>query len=309
MGLVIALLVAVASAAVVPAPAAAAEEKLPEPVTLGGARLMAADGLQLSATFYPGTEGKETVPVILLHMWKGSGKDYAGLAPYLQEQGHAVLVPDLRGHGDSAQGAMRGRKLDPAKLSADHYYQMRYGDMELFRRFLVEKNDAGELNLNKLCLVGAEMGAVVAVYHALNDWTQIRREANRAAPSQDVKGIVMISPDWDFRGMPLNKPLNHPVVRSAISMMIVVGREDSRSLSEANRVHNVLKKFHVDPEKLEPEERDKIDLFFIKAPTKLQGTKMLGVRGLRVEWAIARFIELRLTSQDYPWYQRGRGSK
>ena len=90
---------------------------------------------------------------------------------------------------------------------------------------------------------------------------------------------------------------------------IVVGKEDSRSSAEANRVHNVLKKYHVDPEKLEPEDRDKIDLFFIQAPTKLQGTKMLGVRGLRVEWAIGRFIELRLVNQDYPWYQRGKGSK
>ena len=307
-GIAIALVVSMGCAAFLPAWATAAEEEeLPAPVEVSGHKLLAADGLQLSATFYPGTRGQDTVPVILLHMWKGSGKDYAGLAPTLQRQGHAVLVPDLRGHGDSAGGAFGGRKLDAAKLSANHYYEMRYGDMELLRKFLVEKNDAGELNLNKLCIVGAEMGAVVAVYYALNDWTQIRREANRAAAAQDVKGLVLISPDWDFRGMPLNKPLGHPLVRSVISMMIVVGKEDSRSLGEANRVHNVLKKYHVDPEKLEPEDRDKIDLFYIQAPTKLQGTKMLGVRGLRVEWAIARFIELRLVNQDYPWYQRGKG--
>jgi pimeloyl-ACP methyl ester carboxylesterase len=307
-GIAIALVVSMGASGFLPEQAGAAEEEeLPAPVEVGGQRLMTADGLQLSATFRPGTRGQESVPVILLHMWKGSRKDYAGLAEYLQRQGHAVLVPDLRGHGDSAGGPLTGRKLDPAKLSKNDFYEMRYGDMELLRRFLVEKNDAGELNLNKLCIVGAEMGAVVGVYYALNDWTQIRREANRAAAAQDVKGLVLISPDWDFRGMPLNKPLGNPLVRSAISTMIVVGKEDSRSLGEANRVHNVLKKFHVDPEKLEPEDRDKMDLFYIQAPTKLQGTKMLGVRGLRVEWAVARFIELRLVKQDYPWYRRGRG--
>ncbi len=306
-GMAIALVVSIGCAGFVPAQATAAEQELPAPVEIGGTRLLAADGLQLSATFYPGTRGQDTVPVILLHMWKGSRKDYSGLAPYLQQQGHAVLVPDLRGHGESAQGPLGGQKLDPAKLSANHFYEMRYGDMELFRRFLVEKNDAKELNLDKLCIVGAEMGAVVAVYYALTDWTQIRREANRAAPAQDVKGLVLISPDWDFRGMPLNKPLAHPLVRTQISVMIVVGKEDSRSLGEANRVHNVLEKYHVTPQDVGTDDRDKIDLFYIQASTKLQGTKMLGVRGLRIEQFIGRFIELRLVNQDYPWYERAMG--
>jgi hypothetical protein len=78
---------------------------------------------------------------------------------------------------------------------------MCYDDMELLRKFLVKENDAGNLNLNKLCIVGAEMGASVASYYAAYDWTTVRREANRRpAPSQDVKGLFLISPDWDFKG-------------------------------------------------------------------------------------------------------------
>ena len=306
-GIAITLVVSIGCMALLPCQAGAAEEEdLPDPVQVGGQRLMAADGLQLSAVFRPGTRGQDSVPVILLHMWKGSGTDYAGLAEYLQRQGHAVLVPDLRGHGNSARVPMTGHKLDPGKLSTNDLYEMRYGDMELLRRFLVEKNDAGELNLNKLCIVGAEMGAVVGVYYAMNDWTQIRREANRAAAAQDIKGLVLISPDRDFRGMPLNKPLNHPLVRSQISAMIVVGREDSRSLTEAKRVYNVLRKTHVTRDDVADDELSKIDLFFLEAPTKLQGTRMLGVR-VGIERLIARFIELRLINQDYPWYRRGKG--
>ena len=45
--------------------------------------------------------------MILLHGFKGSRKDFTqkdGLAAFLQEKlGCAVIVPDLRGHGDSTR--------------------------------------------------------------------------------------------------------------------------------------------------------------------------------------------------------------
>jgi len=62
-----------------------------------------------------------------------------------------------------------------------------------------------------------------------------------------------------------------------------------------------LERSHGDPTAVEA---DKRDLFFGQLPTKLQGTKMLGVRGLNLEQAIAKFIELRLVKQQYPWYKR-----
>jgi pimeloyl-ACP methyl ester carboxylesterase len=288
----------------VPAQAAAAEKKLPGPADVDG--LVSGDGLRLSATFYAGPEEKETVPVILLHTWKGDGKEYAGLAPYLQQQGHAVLVPDMRGHGASTQ-QLNGRKLDAAKMGNEHLSFMRYDDMELLRKFLVKKNDEEMLNLNKLCIVGAEMGASVAAYYAFYDWTEFRREANRRpAPSQDIKGLFLISPDWAFKGMPLNKPFSHPLIRSQISVWIVVGKEDARTLADSRRLHNMIKRFHVDPETVDADQRD---LLFVQLPTKLQGTKILGVKALRLEQAIGTFIKLRAVDQSYPWYSRSKKKK
>ncbi|MFH1922404.1 MAG: alpha/beta fold hydrolase [Planctomycetota bacterium] len=285
-----------------PARAAAPEKELPTPEELGGPELVTRDGLQLSATFYPSDQGKDAVPVILLHMWKGDRKEYADLALRLQREGHAVLVPDLRGHGQSTGSPFGGQKLDAAKMANEHFYSMPYNDMQTLRKFLVKKNDEEELNLNKLCIVGAEMGAAVATYYAAYDWVTPRREAGRAAASQDVKGLVLISPDWDFRGLPLSKPLGSPAVRGLISMMIVAGGEDSKSFADARRVYNLLKRFHADPDTASIEEKD---LFFGQPATKLQGTKMLGVKSLNLEGAIARFIELRLANKQFPWYQRG----
>ena len=273
-------------------------KRLPPPEELGGQPLVS-KGLQLSATFYPGTEGKESVPVILLHMFKGDRKEFAELAPFLQQRGCAVLVPDLRGHGESTESAFGGPPLEAAKMHREHYSFMLYDDMETFRAFLVKKNDEGELNLNKLCLVGAEMGAAVASYYASHDWTTPRREANRAAPSQDVKGLVLISPDWDFKGMPLSKPLNNPFVRTQISVYIVVGKDDSKALADARRAYNLLERFRAN-------EQEK-SVFLGQLPTKLQGTKILGAGSLKLEEAIATFIERRLADKSCDWYPRGKG--
>ena len=193
-------------------------------------------------------------------------------------------------------------KLDSTRVSSDQYYAMHHMDMGALREFLIERNDAGKLNLNKLCVVGAEMGASVAVYYARYDWTTLRREAGRVGPARDVKALVLISPAWAFPGLPLNKPLNDPLFPRRLPMMILVGREDSKALADARRIHNLLKRFHPDPKEVEPERQT---LFFFPLPTKLQGTKMLGVKTLNIERAIGSFIDVRLVKQSYPWEQRG----
>jgi hypothetical protein len=147
------------------------------------------------------------------------------------------------------------------------------------------------------------MGASVAAYYAAYDWTTVRREANRRpAPSQDVKGLVLISSDWDFKGLPLNKPFTNPLVRSQIGVMIVVGKEDSRVHADSRRLNSFIERFH-------SKTGDAADrtLFFAELPTKLQGTKILGVKSLRLEEFIATFIKFRAVNQSYPWYQRGSG--
>ena len=83
----------------------------------------------MKATYYPGTKDEESIPVILLHGFKGNRKDFTkedeGLAWFLQKNlGCAVIVPDLRGHGDSTKVRiansnrkedLKGKHLTPAK--------------------------------------------------------------------------------------------------------------------------------------------------------------------------------------------------
>lgn len=271
------------------------------PQEIGGNELVTKDGVQLKATFFPGPKGKESVPVILLHGHKGDRKEFVALAPSLQKQGHAVLTPDLRGHGESTM-TVGGRKLDAARFSADQFEQMVYEDMEALRRFLLRKNNDGELNISKLCVVGSEMGALVALSWARYDWFSLTGER----PPMHVKALVLLSPPRSMPGLNSAQALNHDPVRRLLSMMILVGKEKAKDLKDAEAIHNMVKRYH--PEPPEEERVKRQDLFFFALNTKLQGSKLLGVKTLNVDRMIGLFIDLRLVRQDHPdlaWRERG----
>lgn len=293
-----ALLTAVAAAPVAAQPGGAKKkEEIPPPEDLV---LTTKDGLQLKATYYPSTKGKEAVPVVLLHMYEGSGGDYRELALGLQGLGHAVMVPDLRGHGGSTEVTGATKPLSAKTLSKADLIAMVLQDMEAVKKFLLEKNDAGELNIEKLCLVGAEMGANVALDWARLDWSWPVLATGKQG--QDVKALVLISPQWSFRGLSVQPALAHPAVRGKLSIMIIVGQGDRSSERDAIRLKKALERYHPDP----PKEKwtEEKDFWYIPLDTSLQGTKMLGVNELKVGAYIANFIKLRIIDKTFPWQER-----
>lgn len=171
--------------------AAAKEDTLPEPIVVD---LTTKDQVLLKATFYGQTEGSRAVPVVLLHDYKGSRNTFDGLASYLQANGLAVIVPDLRGHGGSTRqqafGATGLRVLEASKLRKPDFLAMVQYDMEAVRKYLVDKNDEEMVNLNALCLIGAEMGATVAINWAAKDWLAPPLATKKQG--QDVKALVLL---------------------------------------------------------------------------------------------------------------------
>jgi pimeloyl-ACP methyl ester carboxylesterase len=247
------------------------------------------DGVTLTAAFYPSKLNKKAVPVILLHASKGSRADFEELALDLQRAGHAVLAPDLRGHG-----ADRAAQLRPEDYAAMGL------DMEVLKKFLVAKNNAGELNIEKLCLVGVEMGALVAVNWAAQDWDWPVLAIGKQG--QDVKALVLISPEWTFKGLRMQEAIAHPNVRSDLSIMIIAGKGNSKSLHEAKRLHNALERYHPMPPA--DEAVDKQMLWMWSPQTSLQGTRLLNEKTLRVDETILKFIDLRLVKKQMPWSDR-----
>jgi hypothetical protein len=173
-------------------------------------------------------------------------------------------------------------------------------DMEAVENYLLAKNNDGELNIEKLCVVGSEMGAMVALNWAVWNWHWPVLLGRKQG--QDVKALVLISPEFSFRGMTLKEAVTNPTIRSDLSLLILVGETNKKSLAEADRIYNFFKPYHPDPPPNLAAQKQ--DLFFRRLNTELQGTKMLGVKSLGVELYITRFIELRLIDKNFPWCKR-----
>ncbi len=255
------------------------------------------DDLILHATFFAGTDDKESVPVILLHGYKGDRHDFDGLAAYLQKQGHAVIVPDLRGHGDSTEFRRgvgeRSDKIEAATLRQNDFAAMIGYDVEAVKGFLKEKNNEGELNIDKLCVVGSEMGALVAAGWTQHDWSWPPLTTGKQG--QDVKGLVLISPEANFKGLHMADAINDPAIRSDISILLIAGKRKPKYSAELNRLYDSFKRYHPDPEK------DDLNKFLPEST--LQGTKLLSEPSLKVDQWIAAFIE-DVKKKQIPWAER-----
>ena len=165
-------------------PAIAADDEEEETFEPEDVTLTTSDDVEIKATFYPSNiekkKRKDAVPVIALHASKGDRGDCRALAIYLQSLGHAVITPDLRGHGESKVNG-----VDANRLRAGDIELMVNQDMEAIKRFLKKKNNQQQLNIEKLCVVGAEMGATVAINWAATDWMYEKLPTGKQG--QDVK--------------------------------------------------------------------------------------------------------------------------
>jgi alpha-beta hydrolase superfamily lysophospholipase len=295
------LLLTFGTAGLTLAAVAAAQNNQDAPPAREQVALTTRDGVQLRADFYPGAKKKESIPVILVHMYQGSRQDFQTLAEFLQLQGHAVLAPDLRGHGESTQVVGASRELDAGRLRPADMAAMAAIDLEACKKFLIEKNNAGELNIDQLAVVGAEMGASVALLWAAIDWSWPPLATGKQG--QDVKAVVLISPEYVFKGLKINDALMHPAVRSVLSVLIAIGRNDAGAEREARRIHT---QFERGRPELDPADRDKKDLFLVGIDTRLQGTRILEEPNLGLHRQIAQFIKLRIEDRaaDFPWKER-----
>ena len=281
-------------------------DKTPQPEDI---TLQTKDGVAIKCTWYAGTQGKNTVPIVIVHGWEGNRGQFDALALYLQSKeggGHAVIVPDLRGHGDSNLKAIdRNGKQEPYKLElmrSIELGQMVQFDMEAVKAFLMEQNNQGKVNIELLTLIGSEFGSLVAVNFAAQDWSW--RQLVTMKQGQDVKALVLISPLQSFKGFTANNALKHPVVRSKLSMLIVVGSQDRSRKNDATRIYAQLENFHPTPPK--EEIREKKDLFLGELDTSLNGHQLITAPGLNVAGMIKTFIDLRLVAKrdELKWTDR-----
>jgi pimeloyl-ACP methyl ester carboxylesterase len=285
------------------------KKNLPPPQMVG---FKTRDSVQLSATFYPSPlekeAQKEAVPVILLHAFKGSRADFNDLALALQNAGCAVLAPDLRGHGQSTRRINADGKeveIEQALMSRPDFEAMGHadiqwsGDVEVCNKFLRQKNNAKELNIDKLAIIGAEMGAAVAINWAQSDWSW---PILPGAPKQgqDVKALILLSPQWSFRGLSVGSAIGNRDFAGRLSWMILAGEQDPKVYPETKRLFLALERT---PLPLASEAPGKPALSFRSYPTSLQGDQLLA-RNFTTTADILKFIDQQVAKTVHPWTDR-----
>ncbi len=215
----------------------------------------------------------------------------------------AVLAVDLRGQGDSVwQVLPRGERqdLNNLKLTRAVLAAMVQRDMEAVRRELVDRNDRGEINLNRLAYVGIGMGALVATNSAAVDWSV--QKLNASKQGEDVKALVLISPPWNLKGVGVLNALRQPGVRSEVATLLLYGSENRRSKADAAKIYKQLAKGH--PDAAKQAEGSLPSLLDIGSPSSLQGSAWLKANGTNAEKLISRFLKEHVAEPDFPWTQR-----
>lgn len=142
------------------------------------------DGVSIVGTYYTPASGtnNSTPTVILLHMLGRDRNTWNTLASTLSEkEGYAVLSIDLRGHGESIK---QNDKTISYQIFTEEDFNKMVLDVKAAKQFLTGQKNA---NPNTISIVGASIGANVALNYAASDPT--------------IKSVVLLSPGINYRGV------------------------------------------------------------------------------------------------------------
>ena len=254
--------------------------------------------------------GKSVAPFILVHDWTRNRNDMLQLASFLQARGHAVIVPDLRGHGQSLNVNGLAKPLDHERFKKAEKASA-VGDIDQCKRFLQDKNNEGILNIDLLNVVAVGDSAHLAIAWAITDWSW--EPVAGIKQGKDVKSLILFSPSNKFAGSSLRKLLKEPLIsgRKAIPLpMLVVWGGQSDAAEGCSGFVNLLRKTR--PEAPEGESLaarwQTQNLFHLEAPTQMTGIQLAGSPNAEQIWSFANdFVSQKVVEfrDQFPWQIRG----
>ena len=249
-------------------------------------------------------------PFILVHDWDGSRSDMLPLAQFLQSQGHAVLVPDLRGHGDSV--AVEGANIE---LNYENFKRDQQAsavlDIDQCKRFLRKKNNEKVLNIDLLNVIAVGDSSHLAMAWAITDWSW--EPVAGIKQGKDVKSLILFSPTRTFAGSSLKKLAQSPLFSGragvALPMLVIWGAQSSVNKDCSDFVKKLRKYRPEVPQDATLETRwASQDLFDLEAPTSMQGRDLAGNQKAKQIWTFANdFVSQKVTAfkDRFPWQLRG----
>lgn len=287
-----------------------AEDLKPRPETL-----TTKDGIALAATYWPSGLKQDASVIVLLHGANGNQLDWGGLPKKLHDEGYAVIVVDLRGHGQSkgatlagdavdtktAKAKAKGAKssVDAGSLKAGDYKAMVGLDMEAVKAFIFNEHQQHKLNMNKMGIVGAGLGGAVALNFAAVDWLKKPHTdgpvGGQTPRGQDVRALVLLTPDPDVTGLPLPdavKTLRLPDFQ--VAMMFGVGKRDKSDKGQTKKLYDIA---------VTPRDRNEGRMYLQEYNSPARGTGLL-VKNTLVETNISNFLKKHVQAVPSEWRDR-----
>ena len=244
-------------------------------------KIISYDRTPLAASYYPSRLGLTAPVLLLIHEKDRSRKDFAepiaelkgaGFAEHMQSLGYAVLSFDLRGHGENLR-----KPLGPKD------WKNMVGDLQAAYVFLVDRTNRGELNLQKLGVIGLGEGANLAAAWAALPGGAVSHEGRVS----DIGAIVLVSPLPDGEGFLLREVAAQLAQR--FPMLIMAGERDPSSADPVLAVKPLI-------ERVRP---NKVEMF----PSSLHGYKLLRLEP-KAASTLARFLEGTIKYKGNDWVPR-----
>lgn len=195
------------------------------------------DGFPLKATWYEGDKGTSAAALLMLHDLGRNRKDFEALATFFADNGHCVLVPDLRGHGASLNDAS-GNPYEPKKYGPAESMALQ-ADIEACKKFLVQKNDAEVCNIELMSIVVCGVTSIPALQWCVVDWSYLPAAVKQG---QDVKAVVLLGLVRSHQSLQINPLLKLPLLSGAghpqpLELLFISG-EKSRSFRDTKSVYS-----------------------------------------------------------------------
>jgi len=209
------------------------------------------DGVDLAAWHYAPPESAPVIAtVILVHDLGGSHQTVEPLAKALQAAGCTVVVPDLRGHGESRLARPTSGDPDPTKslrtpdlmmIASTSGGQIRdqagiRGDIECLRAWLKRGMDQGTIARAPLFVVGSGLGSILGSAWAIADarWPDVAS----GPQGREVAGVVLVSPPFIAKGIQFTPMLKSEELGRGLPILLIAGRGDR----DATKVFDTLKR-------------------------------------------------------------------
>ena len=293
---------------------ATGKQEMPAPETvIVNSKQPGTAGVNLSCTLFvspnsAGDESKTVSPMLLIHDWGGSMADLVPLAAHLQEAGHTVLVPDLRGHGDSTSLVNASQLIDYSEFGNAEVASVE-NDLEACKKFLMQYNNDGKLNINMLSVLAVgDMCPVVSAW-VLRDWSY--PDLGRIKQGKDVQSLFLISPTKKFKQYSMAKLAKHPLMSGKqpfhIPTLMIWGNSSS-SAKESNAIYKAMAKTRPESTATNPVQRwAEQDLFRLELPMDGKGAELLRPNPAIYNF-IATFNQQKIMSEPerFPWQSRAK---